>query len=382
MIREIQSLCYYLLERQVFYPNCFSDCKLSRMFQFLPSSLNQSRPQKQSLAHFFRILILLIGFTIFGTVGIRIIEGASWLDCLFMIVITATTVGYEDPVSLSDNGKLFIIFYLMFGLGIFTYSVSQLGQWVVRQQMSSVLEKRRMQKSISNLESHYIVCGIGRMGESICEYLHEREKPFVVIDSNEERLQTTCGERGWFYIHGDATDDFVLKSAGIEQAKSLASALPSDADNVYVVLTARMLNPEFQIIARASDDKAAEKIKHAGANRVVSPFRSGAIKIARFMIHPAVEDFVEVASKHVGGFEVADLQISEDSAYCGKKLSETDFSEKGIMIVGICRPGEKPQTPPPSTSILNVGDSIFALGSSDAVNRLMEEFNTSVEPIQ
>ncbi|WP_417380284.1 potassium channel family protein [Gimesia sp.] len=336
---------------------------------------NQTKQQKQSIAQFVRIVVLLVGFTIFGTVGIRWIEGASWLNSLYMIVITATTVGYEDPVALSDNGKLFIIFYLMFGLGIFTYSVSQLGQWIVRQQMSSILEKRRMQKAISNLDGHYIVCGIGRMGASICEYLHEREKPFVVIDKDDERLQLTCEEKGWLYIHGDATDDFILQSAGIENAKSLAAALPSDADNVYVVLTARMLNSEFQIIARASDDKAGDKIKHAGANRIVSPFRSGAVKIARFMIHPAVEDFVEVASKHVGGFEVADLQITDANPYCSKKLHETDFSTKGIMVVGICRPDQQPQMPPPSSSILNAGDSIFVLGSSDSINSLMEEFN-------
>ena len=183
------------------------------MFHQLTSTLDPNRSQKQSLAHFFRIMVLLIGFTIFGTVGIRVIEGASWLDSLFMIVITATTVGYEDPVSLSDNGKIFIIFYLMFGLGIFTYSVSQLGQWIVRQQMSSVLEKRRMQKTIANLEGHYIVCGLGRMGHSICEYLHEREKQFVVIDSNEERLEQTCTPRNWYYIQGDATDDQVTVDA-------------------------------------------------------------------------------------------------------------------------------------------------------------------------
>ncbi len=341
------------------------------------SSLNQSKQQTQSIAQFIRIICLLLGFTIFGTVGIRLIEGASWLNCLYLIVITATTVGYEDPVTLSDNGKIFIIFYLVFGLGIFTYSVSQLGQWIVRQQMGSLLEKRRMQKTISKLDGHYIVCGIGRMGRTICEYLHERGEPFVVIDSNEEHLQSMCESGGWLYIHGDATDDFVLKSAGIDRAKSLAAALPSDADNVYVVLTARMLNSEFQIIARASDDKAGDKIKHAGANRVVSPFRSGAVKIARFMIHPAVEDFVEVASKKIGGFQVADLQIEENNPYCGQKLSETDFSSKGLMIIGICRPGQEPQMPPASSTILNVGDSIYALGSANAINLLIEEFNES-----
>ncbi len=349
------------------------------MFHMAFSNIDLSKPNRFAKVRALRVIGLLFGFTIFGTVGIHLLEGISWLDSLFFIVITATTVGYELLPRLSDNGKIFIIFYLIFGLGIFTYSVSLLGQWIVRQQMSSMLEKRRMEKTISKLDDHFIVCGIGRMGQSICEYLHEREKSFVVIDSNEEHLQAVCGEKGWYYIHGDATDDFILQSAGIDCAKSLATALPSDAANVYVVLTARMLNPDFQIIARASDDKAGEKIKHAGANRVVSPFRSGAVKIARFMIHPAVEDLVEVASKNIGGFEVADLQINEANPYCGKKLSETDFSNKGIMIVGICKPGHEPQMPPPSTTIINAGDSIYALGSSTIINQLLEEFNDYVE---
>jgi len=132
-----------------------------------------------------------------------------------------------------------------------------------------------------------------------------------------------------YIFFGDATDDSTLKKAGIDHAKSLAAALPSDADNVYVVLTARMLNSTFQIVARASDDKAGEKIKHAGATRVVSPFRSGAVKIARFMIHPAVEDFVEVASKSIGGFQVADLHITEHNPHCGKKLARQISVVKG-----------------------------------------------------
>jgi len=349
------------------------------MFHTVFSNIDLSKPNRHAKVQALRVIGLLFGFTIFGTVGIHLLEGTSWLDSLFFIVITAATVGYENLPRLSDNGKIFIIFYLIFGLGIFTYSVSMLGQWIVRQQMSSILERRRMEKAIAKMDDHYIVCGIGRMGKSICEYLFEREKSFVVIDSNEEHLQSVCAEKGWNFIHGDATDDFILQNAGIDHAKSLASALPSDADNVYVVLTARMLNPDFQIIARASDDKASEKIRHAGANRVVSPFRSGAVKIARFMIHPAVEDFVEVASKNIGGFEVADLQISKSNPYCGKKLSETDFSTKGIMIVGICKPNQEPQMPPPSFTIINAGDSIYALGSSIIINQLMEEFNEYFE---
>ncbi len=318
------------------------------------------------------IISLLMGLTLLGTFGLYFIEGAPLLDCLYMAVITLTTVGYEDAVGLSPEGKVFIIVYLVLGLSTFTYSAFQLGQMIVNAQMRSLLERRRMERAINNLSDHFIVCGLGRMGETIANYLDQRKKPFVVIDRDEERLHEVCDERGWLTVHGDSTDDEILCKAGVTRARSLASVLATDADNVYVVLSARLLASNVQIIARASDDKAIQKLERAGANRVISPFSTGATKMARFMISPNIEDFLEIADKRGSDLELADVQIADDSPYVGKKLMETDLRENGIMVIGIRRANGDRLMPPPGSAVIQPGDSLFAVGSPAAVNTMMD----------
>lgn len=230
-----------------------------------------------------------------------------------------------------------------------------------------------MLKKINALENHFIVCGMGRMGETICHYLFERGKPFLVIDVNAERLAKVCEEQGWLYIHGDATDDEILHSAGATRARSLASVLPTDADNVYVVLSARIMSAELQIIARAGDEKAANKMERAGATRVISPLSTGAVKIARFMLNPSIEDFLEIADEHGNELELADVQITEGSIYVGKTLMETDLRERGVMVIGIRRKNGERLMPPPGSSVIQPGDSLFAFGSVAAVNAMIGE---------
>lgn len=319
------------------------------------------------------IILLLLWLTAIGTVGFRIVSGASWIDCLYFTVITLTTVGYRENIPLDDTGKLFVVCFLVVCLGIFTYSAFQLGQWVFNAQLFAMREKRRMQKSIRDLSDHYIVCGCGRMGQTICRFLQERRRPFVVVDVNEEQLAQMGSEQGWLYLVGDATDDGVLRAAGVERARSLASVLPTDADNVYVVLSARLLASHLQIIARASDDKAVEKMERAGASRVVSPFSSGAVKMARFMLTPSIEDFLEIADAHGNELELADVQIHEGSPYVGRQLSDTDLRERGVMVIGIRRAGGERLMPPPGSAVLHVGDSLFAFGSTSAVNSMIAE---------
>lgn len=318
------------------------------------------------------ILSLLLSLTVFGTVGLYVIEEAPLLDCLFMAVITLTTVGYSDVVSLSPAGKVFIIGYLVVGLGTFTYSAFALGQWIVNARMRSMLEKRRMERRIQELSNHYIVCGFGRMGETIGETLHRRGLPFVLIDIDEERLGQVCTERGWLYVHGDATDDEVLLRAGVKRAKSLACVLPTDADNIYVVLSARLLSEKLQIIARSGDEKAIRKMEQAGATRVISPFSTGALKMARFMISPSIEDFLEIGIAHGSGYELAEVQIDDNSPYAHRKLAETDLREKGIMILGIVRTEGERLMPPPGTAEIQPGDSLLAFGSTAAVTSMID----------
>ena len=230
-----------------------------------------------------------------------------------------------------------------------------------------------MDKTINSLNEHYIVCGLGRMGETIGCYLEQHGKPFIVIDVNEERLKAACAQRGWAFLHGDATDDELLQRAGLQRARALASTLPTDADNVYVVLSARMLSKDLQIISRASDEKAGQKMENAGANRVISPLSTGAMKMARFMINPSIEDFLEVADASGNDLELADVLITDSSPYVGMQLSDTDLRQRGVMVIGIRRAGGERLMPPPGSAVLETGDSLFAFGASAAVNSMIEE---------
>ncbi len=316
------------------------------------------------------IILLLLTLTAVGVLGFRITEQWDWMDCLYYTVETVTTVGHEIP-PLSYEGKLFLIFYLVTCLGIFTYSAFHLGQWVVSAELRSFWEKRRMQKKIDQLDRHYIVCGAGRMGRTICRNLADQRQPFVVIDVEEERVRSMCSRHDWPYVIGDATDDSVLQQAAIERAKSLATVLPTDADNIYVCLTARLLAPGLQIVVRASDEKAAVKMEQAGANRVVSPYRQGALKIARFMVSPNVEDFLEIAGTRGQDLELADIQVSDDSPYVGKQLTETDLRDMGVMIIGIRRANGDRLMPPPGSAVIETGDCLFAFGSAQSVNEMI-----------
>lgn len=326
-----------------------------------------------------RKLLLIIGllfmFLLLGAVCFRLTEGWDWLQCFYEAVIIMTTVGLSATAQseLKPETKLFIICYLLVGVGIFTYSVSQLGQTLVNMQLRGFWERRAMNHAIRKLKDHFIVCGFGRMGQIICKYLHSRHKAFVIIDINGERMAEICREHGWLYLVGDATNDEALLTAGILEARALTTVLPTDADNVYVVLSARLLNEKLQIVARASDEKAVDKLERAGATRVVSPFSSGAMKMARFMLNPSVEDFFEVTDDHGSQLELADVQISNSSPCVGKRLMDTDLRERGVMVVGIRRANGERLMPPPGTAVIEPGDCLFAFGSSNAVNEMISK---------
>ncbi len=323
------------------------------------------------MRQFVVISCLLVGILLLGTVGIYMLigEDVSWLEAAYLAVITVTTVGSRDVPS-TPQGMIFIMVYLISGISVFTYCVFQLGQLIVNADFREMWEKRRMQRELNTLNNHYIVCGLGRMGTSICEYLAARKQPFVIIDNNEEVILNTCKERKWLGVHGDATDDEILTQAGIERAQSLATVLATDADNVYVVLSARLLSNSIQIVARASDASAVQKLQRAGATRVISPFSSGATKMARFMLSPSIEDFLEITDDSGSDLELAEIQIQSDSDYVGKPLAKTDLREQGIMVIGIRRTSGEHVIAPEGSVCIESGDSLFAFGSPNAVNAM------------
>jgi voltage-gated potassium channel len=334
---------------------------------------NPTKPVQRRVLVTFALLVLI---ALTGTLGFKLLSldpRTTWIDALFMTVTTMTTVGYGEIVPLGQGGRLFVIFFLIAGFAIVSYGAIEIGQWLFSAEMRKFLEKRRMDHEIQKLHDHFIVCGFGRMGWTICEHLRDRNKPFVVIDTDETLLHAGCTGRNWRYVVGDASDDQVLTQAGITRAKALATVLPTDADNVYVALTARLLSSKLEIIARASDEEAALKLERAGANRVVSPYSTGAQKIARFMLNPNIEDFLEIADHRGQDLELADVQITADSPYIGKKLMETDLRDLGVMIVGIRRRNGERLMPPPGNATIEAGDCLFAFGSTTAVNRMIGE---------
>ncbi len=319
-------------------------------------------------------LALLLAITIIGTCGFKSFSldpNVTWIDCLYMTVTSMTTVGYGEIVHVGQAGRLFVIIFLISGFLVVSYGAFEIGQWLFSAEMRHFLEKRRMDKQIHRLNDHFIVCGFGRMGWTICQHLRERHKPFVVIDTDENLLRSGCAAQSWLFVVGDASNDAVLMQAGIGRAKALATVLPTDADNVYVALTARLLSSKIEIIARASDEGAALKLQRAGANRVVSPYSTGAQKIARFMLNPNIEDFLEIADHKGQDLELADVQIAADSPYVGKQLMETDLRDAGVMIVGIRRRNGDRLMPPPGNAVIQAGDCLFAFGSTIAVNRMI-----------
>ena len=312
---------------------------------------------------------MLLGITAFGTIGIHTLSDATWLESVYLAMITLTTVGSRD-VPKSPAMMVFIIIYMLGGIGIFTYCAFQFGQIIVNADLRRVLEMRKMQRKLDSMKDHFIICGIGRMGIAICEYLESKGQPFVVVDTNQQLLESLEQDRQWVVIHGDATDDDVLTSAGIQRAKSLATVLATDADNVYVVLSARLLCSEIQLVARASDEAAIQKLQRAGATRVISPFSSGAVKMARFMISPSIEDFLDVTHGSENDLELAEVQIREESPYIDQKLSETDLRDQGIMVIGIRRADGSHILAPEGSVGIHEGDSLFAFGTQTAVNSL------------
>ena len=317
-----------------------------------------------------QIPLLIAALVLVGTIGLHLLTEQSLMDCFYQAIILVTTVGCREPAPLTDGTKLFIVGYLSCGIGVVTYGAVQFGQILMNTDLQALLERRRMEKDISRLTNHFIVCGLGRMGATLCEYLESRHQPFVVIDADPAVFDDDFRFKHWKYLCGDASQDDVLQLAGISRARGLTTVLPTDADNLYVVLSARLLCPTLQIIARASDDRASQKMTQAGATRVMNPLSSGAIRMARFMLSPSIENFVEVAESEGVDWEIADVQVPAESALVGLRLSETGLRDSGIMLLGVRKVSGQKIFPPPGNLIIEPGDNLFAFGNSDGLAKL------------
>ncbi|MDV6029965.1 MAG: potassium channel protein [Phycisphaera sp. RhM] len=317
-------------------------------------------------------ITVLVILTLVGVGWFWLVEGWSLLDSAYMTVITLSTVGYDEVRPLTARGRIFVMVYLVFGLGVFLFAVVQFGEMIVRAELRTWLRRRGMNSALKAMKDHFIICGFGRMGRTLCRHLAERKLKFVVIDQNEEKL-ARCEELGWPCVRDDATSDRTLLDAGIERARGMAVVLDSDADNLYVVLSARLIAPKLQIIVRAMDEDSAHKMEKAGANRVVSLLSSGAATMAQLLINPQVEDFFEFVTGTGSGtaLDLAEIRVTAESPCANHPLSATDFRNRGVIIVAIRRADGEILLPPTAETIIHPDDVLIALGKVSAVSQFL-----------
>ena len=314
---------------------------------------------------------LLLAVLAGGTAGYRVIEGWSAWDAFYMTVTTVATVGFREVHPLSFGGQVFTILLIFGGVGTAFYTVTLLATIVVEGGLHRGFEKRRVARMLEHIKDHFIMCGYGRIGNIIAAELHQQGVPMVVIERDPERIRAAV-ERGWLAIEADASREDVLARAGIHRARGLIAAVGSDAENVYAVLTARVMRPDLFIIARVESDDAEHKLRRAGADRVISPYHIGASHIVQTALRPAVVDFVQLAT----GTDRLDLSmeqvhIDERSPLVGQTIVNAGIRQTfGVIVVGIRRAGGVMEFNPEPDAIIRGGDELVVLGHTHNVKAL------------
>jgi voltage-gated potassium channel len=314
---------------------------------------------------------LLLFISVGGTLGYMLIEGWSAWDGFYMVATTITTVGFKEVHPLSKPGEVFTVFVLFAGVGTFFYTFTLLATVVVEGGLHARFERRRRMRMLDAIQDHFIVCGYGRIGAIIVEELRRQHVPYVVVERDPAMVQSVL-ELGGLAVEADASSEEVLKRVGIERARGLIAAVGTDAENVYAVLTARVLRPDLYIVGRAETEDAERKLLRAGANRVVAPYRIGARELAQTALRPAVVDFFQLATRS-GNLELAieQVAIDEGSALAGRSIIDANVRQKfGLIVVGIQRAGGRMEFNPPGDAIMQAGDQLVVLGRTDGLREL------------
>lgn len=313
--------------------------------------------------------VMIIFIVTFGTVGYMLLERWNFFDSIYMTIITLTTVGYKEVHDLSSVGKMFTIILIIGGVGTVFYTLSTGAKFILEGELQEIFGRKRLEKKIKYLKDHYIICGYGRMGRIICSELQADKVPFAVIEKEPEAVPSY---EDMLLFKGDATKDESLRDLHIEKAKGLVSVLPTDAENLFVVLSARGMNPRLQIVARAGEEGSERKLLRAGADRVVSPYHIGGLRIAQTILKPAVVDFIEFATKSGNiDLQMEEVVIQEDSELVGRTLDESGIGrDLGVIIVAIKELSGDMKFNPTFRSIIKAGNTLIALGETSKLKVL------------
>lgn len=317
------------------------------------------------------VAVILVAVVLFGTVGYSIIERWPLLDALYMTFITLSTVGFREVYALSPTGKMFTILLILFGVVGAAYTLRVIGEWIVEGEMKKLLGRRKMQKGLKELVNHYIVCGFGRVGRRIAQELCTRRVPFLVIDNDPQRIEQ-AGKDKFFFVQGDSTADQTLVDAGIERARGLITAVANEADGVFIVLSARQLNPNLFITARAETEEGKKKLLRAGANKVIAPYKIGAIRMALTTLRPNLVDFMKVITfDKETGLTIEEIQIKPGSPMVSTTLRECPIRKDfGIMVAGIKKVGKDVFLNPSPDTTIEAGDILIVIGEKEGLEKL------------
>jgi len=296
-----------------------------------------------------------------GTAGFHFIEGWPWFDGFYMVVTTLTTIGYQETHPLSHAGRVFNICVIVAGVSLVFLVIGTLTQALLEFELRSFFGRRKMEREIGRLTDHYIICGAGRVGRSAARELARKPVPFVIIDNNETKAARYSGD--WLVLVGDATKETTLREAQIQNARGLVAATTTDATNLYIILTARTLNPRLKIIARASEEDAEKHLLTAGADSIVSPYSFAGQRIAQTFLRPHVVSFLDTATTHLGmDLEIGEISVGTQSAFAGKTIETSRIrQDRGVIVLAIKR-GQGMRFNPAPDDRIEGGDFLIAMG--------------------
>lgn len=320
-------------------------------------------------------LLISIAFSLVliggGSAGYMFIEGWPFMDALYMTVITLATVGYSEVHPVSPIGRMFTLFLIFLGVGYFLYVAGSIIQFLVEGRIRHVLGRRKLDTQINKLKNHFIICGYGRIGRVLARFLIEKYVDVVVIERSEKRI-TNLDEDGVLYLIGEATDEEVLKKAGVDRAKGLVTAVATDADNVFLVLIAKELNPDLFIVARASQNSTKKTLKSAGASKVISPYDLGARRMAHAILRPSVIKFLELAfADEDTDIVMEELTLGPKSEFIGVSLMDSQIRQKyDLILIVIRKPDDTMLFNPKADTILDVGDTMVVVGSAKSLTEI------------
>jgi len=317
--------------------------------------------RKVKIAFSFLFLI-----TLAGTVGYHFLEGWSLSNSFYATIVTLGTVGFGDFYPVTPMGKLFAVFIIVFGVGAMAYTVAMIMESFMEGRLKKILGRGKLEKRIKKMRNHYIVCGCGKIGNLVCEELAHENVGFVVVDNKSDVIQD-IEDSGFAYINGNAAEDKTLLDAGIKMARGVVCALPTDADNLYVVLAARELNPEIYILSRFEDNTSERRLLNAGADRVISPYRVGGMRMSQAILRPAMLDFIELTTGRQSlALRMEELDVCKDSPVIGKNLEESGLrKEHGLIVVAVEKESGKMVFNPVASYVIELGDKLVALGEEE-----------------